>query len=568
MTAQALAARPAPRDSADLMHPNCLAALQPSRVSGSRALMNRMIRERWDIRLTRMDVDAQAQGTILYSVRTPTHEFSLIAFSFAPRSEGRTGRIIGRAWDMMCTLIEGPATEADIAYAREELPKLYRGRATPNTLVWGRSNRSMRVFSATLEALAEGRQPDVEVLSQVCYLMRNTGLDGNGTFGTRSFPALGSAHPLGGMLQAQLLTAYLMRELSCDLVSHLARLQSPDAVPLAPAFRRWLGVGNGSALGLIFFVHKHPRLINAWLSAREHALAAARALPVAAGDPRLEHLLGLIDRAITFRRQDRMMYEAFASSTQVADDLLRMRADVQELALRGAVGGDALPCPLDAIAARHRGQVSFEALETYHSLLLELIPDQADALMTQVQGADEVSLDPADTVAGLMDTIGKDYSWALGMDMAAPEARHFVWYKSENAEEPRRGARFEVPDARDLGLDVPGDVQALNADLQTADPDETIARFVLRHPQHRNIAARIQSLRGLPYHTPHANINDASFVPIDLVRLMNVGLHGIDKTRDFLNRNLRGVLYHGAPTPDDIRAGKPVDWFYPQEPDA
>ena len=36
---------------------------------------------------------------------------------------------------------------------------------------------------------------------------------------------------------------------------------------------------------------------------------------------------------------------------------------------------------------------------------------------------------------------------------------------------------------------------------------------------------------------------------IDLVRLMNVGVHGIDKTRDFLNRNLRGVLYHGAPTP-------------------
>ncbi len=566
MTAQALSARPATRESADLMHPNRLAALQPSRVSGSRALMNRMIRERWDIRLTRMDVDAQAQGTILYSVRTPTHEFSLIAFSFAPRSEGRTGRIIGRAWDMMCTLIEGPATEADIAYAREELPKLYRGRATPNTLVWGRSNRSMRVFSATLDALAAGRQPDVDVLAQVCYLMRNTGLDGNGTFGTRSFPALGATHPLGGMLQAQLLTAYLMRELSCDLVSHLAQLQSPQAVPLAPAFRRWLGVGNGSALGLIFFVHKHPRLINAWLSAREQALAKARALPVSVGDPRLAHLLALIDRAITFRRQDRMMYEAFTASAQVATDLLRMRADVRELASVGTLGGESLPCPLDAITARHRGQVSFEALETYHSLLLELIPEQADTLMAQVQGADEITLDPADTVAGLLDTIRTDYDWALSKDMQTPDARHFIWYKSENAEEPRRGARSEVPDARDLGLDVPGDVQALHTDLQTADAGETIARFVLRHPRHRHITARIQSLRGLPYHTPHANINDAGFVPIDLVRLMNVGLHGIDKTRDFLNRNLRGVLYHGAPTPDEIRNGEAVDWFYPQEP--
>ena len=37
--------------------------------------------------------------------------------------------------------------------------------------------------------------------------------------------------------------------------------------------------------------------------------------------------------------------------------------------------------------------------------------------------------------------------------------------------------------------------------------------------------------------------------------MMNVGIHGIDKTRDFLNRNLRGVLYHGAPLPDEIAAG-------------
>lgn len=46
----------------------------------------------------------------------------------------------------------------------------------------------MRVFDQTLAALAEGRQPSIDELSQVCYLMRNTGLDCNGTFGTRSFP--------------------------------------------------------------------------------------------------------------------------------------------------------------------------------------------------------------------------------------------------------------------------------------------------------------------------------------------------------------------------------------------
>jgi hypothetical protein len=63
-----------------------------------------------------------------------------------------------------------------------------------------------------------------------------------------------------------------------------------------------------------------------------------------------------------------------------------------------------------------------------------------------------------------------------------------------------------------------------------------------------------------------ANINAEAFTPIDLVRLMNVGIHGIDKTRDFLSRNLRGVLYHGAPTPAEIRAGRAEFWAYPAEP--
>jgi hypothetical protein len=35
----------------------------------------------------------------------------------------------------MGTLNEGPASEADIESARQELPKLYAGRATRNSLI-------------------------------------------------------------------------------------------------------------------------------------------------------------------------------------------------------------------------------------------------------------------------------------------------------------------------------------------------------------------------------------------------------------------------------------------------
>ncbi|WP_028035046.1 hypothetical protein [Chelativorans sp. J32] len=557
---------PRPRSGQELMRPEKLAAFQPSRVSITRALMNKLIRERWEISVERFDVDETSTGTAVYSIKAPRQEFSFIAFSRPPSRKARTGRIIGQAWDMMGTLNEGPATEADIRSAREELPKLYRGRATPNALVWCRSNRSMRVFDQTLAALAEGRQPSIDDLSQVCYLMRNTGLDGNGTFGTRPFPSLGRDHALGRPLEAQLLTAYLMREYSCDLVEHLARLASPKAVGLDPAIRRYLGVGNGSALGLIFFIHKHPQLISSFIAAREQAIAIARGLRLAKGDKRIDELLGLVRRAITFRREDRMMYEAFASSAEVAEDLEKVTVALKELRETGMVGGAHRTYPLDVLAQRFEAELKPESFETYLSLLIELVPEEADALLPSIGGPDEVNVSPAETVESLSDLIRQQYQWALDIDMSTPDAYKYVWYKSETAEEPRRGAREEVPEALDLGLDICGGVQSLMADLSREAPDLSVARFLMKHPGHRHLVARIQTLRDLPYHTPMANINAEDFIPIDLVRLMNVGIHGIDKTRDFLRRNLRGVLYHGAPTPAEIRAGRAEFWAYPAEP--
>lgn len=545
------------RPADQVMRPQTLAAIQPSALSGTRALIAKMNRERWRISLDRIEVDAGGEGTILYSVQAPGQLFSLIAFTFPPKTEGRTGRIIGQVWDMMCSLIEGPATEAEIATARAELPKLYRGRATPNTLVWGRSNRSMRVFASTQAALMAGRQPQVADLAAAGYLMRNTGLDGNGTFGTRAFAALGAGHALGGMLEAQLLVGYLMRELSCDLVSHLAKLHAPrTAVPLAPELRRYIGVGNGSALGLIFYVQKHPRLIDAWLRARETAIAAARSLDEGAVD--WDGLKTLLDRAIRFRAEDRMVYESFTASADIARDLSRIRAALP-------VAG---PQPLDRLVREYEGRVSPEAFETLLSLLIEQVPDRAAELAQGVRGPDDLAMHPQETVGALLAEIEAGYAWALQIDMQAPEALDYVWYKSETAEEPRRGLRAEIPEARDLGLDLPGDIQRLAADLRAAPEGQPLARFLMRHPGHRFMVLRIQGLRGLSYHTPHANIHSGRFVPIDLVRLMNVGLHGIDKTRDFLQRNLRGVLYHGAPLPEEIARGEAGTWFYPSEPTA
>jgi hypothetical protein len=554
------------RAPADLMAPRTLAAMQPSRISASRALMSRAIRQRWNIACVRFDIDGDANGVAEYRIDIDGRRFSFPVFSFRPSPHGRTGRIIGRSWDMMGALVDGEMSREDVEQTGRELPKLYEGRATPGTLIWCRSNRSGRFFDAARKALAEGRQPDVQEIAQTCYLMRNTGLDGNGTFGTRTFLTLEPDHPLRWSLAAQMLCAYMMRVFAMDLVHHLARLDAGRHVEMNPALARFLGVGNGSALGLNLFVNNHPRLIERWLWIREETLAHAKALAPDANQ--LALLVRLLDKAIAFRREDRAVYENVLPSAVVADEMATIRDLAHRLLARTQAGEPLAARPLVDLCAAVEGRVHPETLETLHALLIELVPDVADRLVDSLVIDEELVGRPEMSLRRLRELVRGDYAWAFRLDLDADPADRFIWYKSVNAEEPRRGLRREVgDDVVNLGLDLPRLIVALDRDLAGADPAASVARFLLAHPQHRAVVTRVQALAGTAFHSPHADIMSPDYVPAHLTRLLNIGLHGIDKTRDFLDRNLRGVMFHGAPTPADLASGAADDhWFYPAEP--
>ncbi len=557
------------RSPDDLMRPERLAAIQPSRVSASRSLIARASRQRWSITRQHFDIDDRGRGRARYGIEADGWRFTFPIFSFEPSSRERTGRIIGRAWDMMGSLVEGTMTDAGVEALAGELPKLYEGRATPNTLTWARSNRSGRLFNLAVEALADGRQPPVEELGRTCYLMRNTGIDGNGTFGTKSFLAFEKDHPLRASLQAQMLTAYMMRVFAGDLVQHFAQLRGGEAAAaMAPELSRFLGVGNGSALGLMFFVNNHPRLINQWLTIRETAIAHGKLVQVGRDAEPLRTLALLLDSAILARRQDRSEYEFFTPSTLIADDLAIIRRELTALIERAAAG-QANATPLVEFTASLAGRVHPEAYETLLSLLIELVPDAADRLSATLVMDEELAGRPEMPVGRLREILRSDYRWAFDLDLTSERSQRYVWYKSRTAEEPRRGPREEIGEAHNLGLDLPRLVVALDRDLAAADPKLSTARFLLQHPKHRLIVTRVQALAGLPYHSPHADIMSEDFVPAHITRLLNVGIHGIDKARDFLNRNLRGVIFHGAPTPTDLASGSAdPHWFYPAEPAA
>ncbi|MBK1782731.1 hypothetical protein [Prauserella cavernicola] len=553
------------RDPAELMDPRRLAAMQPTRLSASRSLIEKMTRERWAIELSTMDVGDDGDGVAVYRVDTGRDVFSFAAFSSEPRMVDRTPRIIGQSWDMVGALWEGEADAARLDQTRRELPKLYAGRAAPGTLVWCRSNRSLRAFDHTVNALADGRQPDPAVLRGIGYLMRNTGLDANGTFGTRTFLSYGDRHPLRVPYHAQMLTAYLMREFSADLCERLARGASSRAVPLAPEYRRYLGLGNGSALGLVLFVANHPRLVDRWLSLRERALLAARRLDPPPGDDRYATLLGLLDRAITYRRQDPMSYNVFPASARVATELETVRGLVARLR-----DGDPLDAPeLPAFERLRRavaGTVTEETEETLDAVLLEFVPDDCARLTEELLVDEQLVREPGMTVGELRTVLDEDYRWALELPIAPESDRRRIWYKSRSSEEPRSGPREEVPGGFDLSVDVPGLARGLRARLDTYDPGVRVGRFLFDNPGHLAAVERFQALRGNPYAQPYVDALDVEFVPARLIRLMNGALYGLDRTKDYLNRTLRGLIFQGAPTREDIAAGEPGVWWWPEEP--
>lgn len=546
-----------------IMDPRNLGAMQPTRLSASRSFLSKMIREKWRIERDALEIDASGNGFARYTVSAPTGSITFLAWLNEPRGVNRTGRIIGTSWDMVGTLIDGVATDAQVAASEAELPKLYEGRAPEGTLIWMRSNQSLRLFRHVRDALARGRQPNAAEVKRIGYLMRNTGLDGNGTFGSTSFSAIPTEHPLAVSYHAQMLSAYMMRELSVDVVEELARVDSPEtAVRLAPEVRQHIGVGNGSALGLVMFVYNRPVLLHSYISLYVDSARHALELDLAPGDPRFALLERLLDRTIKFRTLEDTRYRVFTGGKEIAADLRRIRA-VMRAARRGEIAREPGETLLTAAHRHVSARVSPEALHTLNALLIELVPEHADRLAEERLGQDEqLELDPQAPVSEVRSILETGFRWALELPLNDAEHRDRVWYQSRAAEEPRSGPSEEVPGAHEVVPDFPSRAGEMLRLLEDHDPETPIGRILAQHPELEHLVRSVLGLRGMPYAIPHADPHDIDFVPVWLVRFLNSFVHGLDRTEDFLNRSVLGLIYDGAPFRDELASAQAGDWWW------
>lgn len=547
------------RPPAVVMRLDRMGSFHQSRLSFMRTLLRRMKREQWTFDRPRFDVDEMGVGTALYRAKTPDRCYTLVAFSHDLPPEQRSDRVIATAWDATFALFDGSPTEQDVERLRANVPLQEAGRVSDRELTLSRANRSVRLWSSVIEALAAGNQPDPEMVESVGYLMRTTAVYGSGKFGLADRQSIADRAELLAPFQAEMLTVYLIRAFVMDLVEHLAAVQSTEATTLDPAIRRRFGIGNSTGLGMAPFLITHPRLINNWIAAREQALAMVRRVEQAT-DAEIGIFRQFVARA-------RGTVETWHSDHQIQKTkLISLAADLD--ALDNRLADD----PLDGAFAWDRLvdwsmlNLSVEGQELLVSLLLEPYGHLIDDLSDRMH-ADESLPAPIDgslTVAATRDLLEELYGWALSVDWSRSSSDARAWYVSEEKLEPRLGERYEEPVGQYEQPLQPGrDAARMYADLVGRPDDETLGTFLRVNPQHRHIARRLCVVRELPYAEIQDNTIHSSMLPIDLLRakLSFFGATHFDPRSD---RWVRITMFQGAPFPDELASADPDSWTYPE----
>ena len=542
-----------------------MGSFHQSRLSFMRVLLRRLKAENWQFKQSRWLIDANGVGVATYEAIGPERSYTLVAFAHDLPAEKRSDRVIAEAWDATFTLHDGIISDADIERLGQNVPLQEAGRISDDEFVLSRANRSVRLFDYVRDCLAAGTQPDPATIEPIGYLMRTTAVYGSGKFGAADRDIWANRPEFSGSFQPELLAVWLIRSFTIDIVEHMAAVKAPTkAVKLDPDIRRRIGVGNSTGLGMAPFLINHPSLIHAWINARETALARVRAL-AATDQAGLAGFLTMIAKAA--KNADEWTTDSpyqHGKTQSLRDDLVRLDAFVRGIAAD-------IDQPWDNIYRWGETNLSLEGQEQLVSLLLEdhgpLIDDLAIGM-----AADEAAhfrIDGSMRLSRLRQMMDTAYSWTNGIDYSQNDALARVWYVSEEKLEPRLGERFEEPiepyeQPLAPGRDAVRVMKAIDQWIETPakSGEDNVAVFLLKHPEHRHIVRRMQTVFALPYAEIQDNTISAEMQPIDLLRC-KLSFFGASKFDPRSDRWLRITMYQGAPFPDELAMLDPDRLFYP-----
>ena len=543
------------RENDNYMKLSRMGSRYPSRLSFSRSMLRRLINDNWEIHKSKFDLDKDGYGTVVYEIIINKQTYSLVCFSAFLDDKDRSDRVIASKWDTAYTLHVGKLSDQDLNRLKKTIPLQETGRNSPDELILSRANKSVRLFQYVVDCLSNGNQPDIYEINKVGYLLRTTAVYGSGKFGLSDFTNTKNTTVFNQPFRAEMLSVYLIREFSIELVEHVARQINPKkAVKLDRKIKQHLGIGNSTGLGMAPFIIKHPKLINKWM--KQYTKTLEEISQIELDGIIFEKYKKLLNKALNYLEEVNTSDEFQINKNKLTtEDLKKYIFYINDLDLSKKFKWLDILDYCDSNFNNDTQEIArVQLIELYPQISEELAEDMADEEIMEIDGNQ--------SIGDLKKIINDKYSWIKDIDFNNKDSNYLFWYVSAAKLEPRLGERYnEQGSELEQNLGIAKMVNDLFKQIKNIDENQLICEFLLTHPEYRGIVKRIQSLKNYPYSEVQDNVLDKKTIPIDMLRF-KLSFFGANRYDPKSDRWLRVSFFSGAPYLSDLNNKNVDEWGF------
>ena len=510
----------------------------------------------WEFETKELELDENGFGHCVYVVTKDNKQYSLVCFSNELDDSERSDRVIATKWDASFVLFDGIPSDQDINRLKANVPLQEQGRVTEKELCLSRANKSVRVFEHVVDRLAQGKQPDTDILYNVGYLYRTTAVYGSGKFGLADRIKIQDRGELKGPFRLEMMLVFLARQFTFDMVNHVAHQRSPqNAVKLNDDIARNLGIGNSTGLGMAPFIVNHPALLNQWIISKEKALLAIRSIPNTSQKEKekFQSYLSTIKENIKFWKTD-SEYQ-IKKNLHLTNDLEKFQNYFGKLDIEKFFW--------NIVYEWAEINTQAECCELIVSLLMEVYPEIVEPLSYEmsIDEEDYFDFDTSRSIGDVCALIEKRYAWLVEIDFEKQDNIYNYWYYSKNKQEPRMSDRFSEDGAeRELPLAIARDINKLYLELKNYPKKDPLSSYLIKNQEYRHILRRIFICEKLPYSEIQDNTISKSLIPVDMLRL-KLSFFGATRFDPRSDRWVRITMYQGAPLMKEIHQSDDT-WSY------
>ena len=543
------------RENDNYMKLSRMGSRYPSRLSFSRSMLRRLINDNWEIHKSKFDLDKHGFGTVVYEIIINKQTYSLVCFSAFLDDKDRSDRVIASKWDTAYTLHVGKLSDQDLNRLKKTIPLQESGRNSPDELILSRANKSVRLFQYVVDCLSNGNQPDIYEINKVGYLLRTTAVYGSGKFGLSDFTNTKNTTVFNQPFRAEMLSVYLIREFSIELVEHVARQINPKkAVKLDRKIKQHLGIGNSTGLGMAPFIIKHPKLINKWM--KQYTKTLEEISQIELDGIIFEKYKKLLNKALNYLEEVNTSDEFQINKNKLTtEDLKKYISYINDLDLSQKFKW------LD-ILDYCDSNFNNDTKEIARVQLIELYPQISEELAEDMADEEIMDIDGNQSIGDLKKIINNKYSWIKNIDFNNKDSNYLFWYVSAAKLEPRLGERYnEQGSELEQNLGIAKMVSDLFKQIKNVDENQLICEFLLAHPKYRGIVKRIQSLKNYPFSEVQDNVLDKKTMPIDMLRF-KLSFFGANRYDPKSDRWLRVSFFSGAPYLSDLNNKNVDEWGF------